>query len=132
MATNALVKAGRPAQEARPQPTRTAATYTPPCDVYETQDELLLFADLPGVKPEDVDVRFEKGELVIEGRCGARQEGADYRLREYGVGNFSRAFIISEAIDASKLSAELKGGVLTVHLPKTERVKPRRVAVKGE
>ena len=132
MARNALVKQDRTNEVATPQPTRNVTLYTPRCDIYETEDELLLFADLPGVGPEDVDVRFENGELVIEGRCAPRQEGVDYLACEYGVGNYYRAFTISEAIDAGKISAELKHGVLTVHLPKSEAVKPRKIAVKTE
>jgi HSP20 family protein len=98
----------------------------------ETEEELLLLADLPGVKPEDVDVRFDDGELIIDGRCAPRHEGANYLLSEYGVGDFYRAFSISEYIDCQKISAELKDGVLTVHLPKAETVKPKKITVKGE
>ena len=132
MARNALVKQDRTTEVATPQPTRNVTLYTPRCDIYETEDELLLFADLPGVRPEDVDVRFENGELVIEGRCAPRQEGVDFLACEYGVGDFYRTFTVSEAIDADKITAELKNGVLTVHLPKSDAVKPRRITVKGE
>jgi HSP20 family protein len=98
----------------------------------ETEEESLLLADLPGVKPEDVDVRFDNGELIIDGRCAPRHEGANYLLSEYGVGDFYRAFSISEHIDWQKISAELKNGVLTVHLPKAETVKPKKITVKCE
>jgi HSP20 family protein len=106
--------------------------FTPRVDIMETEEESLLLADLPGVKPEDVDVRFENGELIIDGRCAPRHQGANYLLSEYGVGDFYRAFTISEQIDWQKISAELKNGVLTVHLPKAETVKPRKITVKGE
>jgi HSP20 family protein len=106
--------------------------YTPRVDIVETEAELLLLADLPGVKPEDVDVRFDNGELIIDGRCAPRHEGANYLLSEYGVGDFYRAFSISQRIDWQKISAELKNGVLTVHLPKAETVKPKKITVKGE
>jgi HSP20 family protein len=106
--------------------------YTPRVDIRETEEESLLLADLPGVRPEDVDVRFDNGELIIDGRCAPRHEGANYLLSEYGVGDFYRAFTISEQIDWQKISAELKNGVLTVHLPKAETVKPRKITVKGE
>jgi len=105
--------------------------YTPRADVMETEEESLLFADLPGVKPEDVDVRFENGELIIDARCPARHEGANYLLFEYGVGDFYRAFSISEHIDWQKIAAELKNGVLTIHLPRAETVKPKKITVKG-
>lgn len=106
--------------------------YTPRVDIMETEEGSLLVADLPGVKPEDVDVRFDNGELIIDGRCAPRHEGANYLLSEYGVGDFYRAFSISEHIDSQKISSELKNGVLTVHLPKAETVKPRKITVKGE
>lgn len=107
-------------------------TYTPRVDILESEDELLLVADLPGVKPGDVDIRFENGELSLHGHCQPRQNGADYLLAEYGVGDFYRAFTISSDVDADRIAAELKNGVLTVHLPKSERLKPKRIAVKGE
>src|SRR5438445_7354223 len=106
--------------------------FTPRVDIMETAEESLLLADLPGVKPEDVDVRFDNGELIIDGRCAPRQQGVNYLLSEYGVGDFYRAFTISEQIDWQKIAAELKNGVLTVHLPKAETVKPRKITVKGE
>jgi HSP20 family protein len=105
--------------------------FTPRVDILETDEESLLLADLPGVTPEDVDVRFENGELIIGGRCASRHQGAKYLLSEYGVGDFYRAFTISDHIDWQKISAELKNGVLTVHLPKAETVKPRKITVKG-
>jgi HSP20 family protein len=99
--------------------------FTPRVDIMETEEESLLLADLPGVKPEDVDVHFDNGELSIDGRCAPRHQGANYLLSEYGVGDFYRAFTISEQIDWQKISAELKNGVLTVHLPNAETVKPK-------
>lgn len=109
-----------------------AVTFTPRVDIVETENELLLFADLPGVKPADVDVRFENGELTVHGRAAPRHAGGDYLFYEYGVGDFHRAFAITPDVDASRISAELKQGVLTVHLPKSEAVKPRKIAVSGE
>lgn len=106
-------------------------TYTPRVDILESENELLLIADLPGVKPGDVDIRFENGELSLHGHCAPRQNGVEYLLSEYGVGDFYRAFTISTDVDADKIAAELKNGVLTVHLPKSEKIKPKRIAVKG-
>jgi len=115
----------------QPEVTRGLA-FTPRVDVFEMETELLLFADLPGVKPDDVEMRFENGELILHGRCTPRQTENDYLLQEYGVGDFYRAFAIAEVIDSDKISAELKDGVLTVHLPKPEAVRPRRITVKAE
>ena len=130
MAGKALQKQ-QTTEVARPEATQ-GVYYTPRVDILETENELTLFADLPGVKSDGVDVRFENGELILHARCAARQEGAHYLAREYGVGNFYRAFTISQDIDTDKITAELKNGVLTMHLPKSEAVKPRRITVKGE
>jgi HSP20 family protein len=133
MAKNALVKKDeKRTQLTKPERTRGGVTYTPRCDIGETEDELVLYADLPGVKPDGVDVRFENGSLEIHGKCEPRQAGEDYLLSEYGVGDYYRAFTINEAVDADKIAAELKHGVLTVRLPKSEAVKPRKIAVKAE
>src|SRR5262249_44943420 len=114
----------------RTEPT-AGVTYTPRVDIYETDNELVLTADLPGVKPEDADVRFQNSELVIQGHCAPRQPDADYLLCEYGVGDFYRAFTIGEQLDSEKITAELRHGVLTVHLPKAEAAKPKKISVKG-
>jgi HSP20 family protein len=104
-------------------------TYTPRVDIVETEHELLLQADMPGVAPEDLDIRYENGELSLVGKVAPRYAGVEHLVAEYGVGDFYRSYNISEAVDAEKISAELCSGVLTVHLPKTEAVKPRRIEV---
>src|SRR5262249_53001981 len=109
--------------------TRNGTTFSPRVDILEHRDELLLYADLPGVTAENLDIRFENGELMIHGRCPARRDDVRYVTQEYAVGDFYRAFSISEVVDASRISAELKHGVLTIHLPKSEKVKPKRIAV---
>jgi len=106
--------------------------FTPRVDILETDDALELFADMPGVKPQDTDVRFENGELTLHGRCTPRHQGVNYLYGEYGVGDFYRTFSISHDIDADKITAEIKCGVLKVTLPKSEAVKPKRITVKGE
>lgn len=115
---------------AAPEATRGGVYYTPRVDIYETDDEVVLLCDMPGVKPEDLDVRFERGELTIHGKVLPRQAPAEYLQEEYGIGDFHRSFSIAPEIDADKISAEYRDGVLTVHLPKQEKVKPKRIAVK--
>ena len=110
--------------------THQGVTYTPHVDILETADELVLFGDLPGVEPQDLDVRFENKELIIHGRVAPRHKNVEFSYGEYGVGDFYRAFSVGEAVDAEKISAELRNGVLVLHLPKSEAVKPRRIAVK--
>ena len=104
--------------------------YSPRFDIWENDDELILYGDLPGVMPEDLDVRFENPVLTIHGKVSPRHQDIKFLHGEYGIGDFHRTFTIGEAIDTEKISAELKNGVVTVHLPKSEKVKPRRIEVK--
>ena len=106
-------------------------TFTPRVDIIETEEELRLFADLPGVTQEDVDVRFENGELTLHARRPQTVNNRPALLWENETGDFFRAFRISEQVDASRIWAELKHGVLTLHLPKVEAAKPRKITVKG-
>ena len=131
MAENNIVKTEKKADLMTPEFTRGTATFTPRIDIIETSDELLLLADLPGVRSQDVEVRFENGELVLHGRCNPRGPAANFLVNEYEVGDFYRIFALSETIDAEKINAELKQGVLSVHLPKTAALKPRKITVRG-
>lgn len=112
--------------------TRTQPCYCPDVDIVENAEELTVFADMPGVHSEDIDVRFENGTLTIHGAVCARQpEETRFLCREYGVGDFQRTFQVSETIDAARIAAEYRDGVLTLHLPKVEAAKPRKIAVKS-
>ena len=93
---------------------------TPAVDVYENESELLIVADLPGVTHERLDIKIEPPELRFE----TKAENGDGSV-------FRRSFSIDERIDAGKVSAELKNGVLTIRLPKADEVKPRRIAIHG-
>ncbi|MEZ6079763.1 MAG: Hsp20/alpha crystallin family protein [Pirellulaceae bacterium] len=106
------------------------STYVPRFDIWEGEDELLLLGDLPGVKVDDLDIRFENRELTIHGNVSSRYEG-EMLFGEYGIGDFHRSFTIGDAIDAEKISAEMCNGVLKLHLPKSEKVKPRWIEVKA-
>lgn len=114
--TENVLQANGPAVAA-PADEPQGVTVTPRVDVLETDDELLVYADLPGVAPADVDIRFENGDLTVHGRRA-------------GV-SFFRSFRVTERIAGDKIEADLKGGVLTLHLPKVEAIKPRRIAVRG-
>jgi HSP20 family protein len=102
--------------------TREAVELTPPVDIYENKDELLLVADLPGVGPDDVSIDYDAPELRIRAR---REQGFD------GAAQYFRAFRVDERIDPNGIEAELKDGVLFVHLKKSEDLRPRRVEVKS-
>jgi len=131
MSENALQKNQTHSSSAIAEPAQ-GVSFTPRVDILETGEELVLCADMPGVKPEDVEIRYERGELVVHGKCAPRQTQTKYLYSEYGVGDFYRTFSLSEHLDASKITARLQNGVLEVHLPKLETVKPRKIAVQGE
>jgi HSP20 family protein len=92
---------------------------------------LLLCGDLAGVASRDLDIRFEDGELTIHGHVEPRHQGKRFVYGEYGIGDYYRSFAVGKAIDSERISAELNHGVLTVHLPKSEAVKPRRIEVQS-
>jgi HSP20 family protein len=87
---------------------------------------------MPGIRPEDVNLRYERGELVLHGRLKQRQWQGAFLLREYDEGDFYRVFTIHESIDNSRIEATCKNGVLTVRLPKTEAARPRQVTVRAD
>lgn len=111
--------------------TRTGTTYTPRFDILENDDELILHGDLPGVTPENLDLRFENERLIIHGKVESRHQDHEFVYGEYGIGDYYREFQVFDDVDPEKISADLKNGVLTVHLPKNEAVKPRRIEVKS-
>jgi HSP20 family molecular chaperone IbpA len=119
------------AEVAHPEATRGGFYFSPRVDILETDAELTLFAEVPGVRSEDVNLRYENGELLLHGRVQLGTHGKNALLQEYEEGDFYRAFHIHESIDAGRISAECKNGVLTVHLPKVEAVKPRQIKVSG-
>jgi HSP20 family protein len=132
MATETTVEKRDEGEVARTEYTRTGRYYRPNVDILEDADELTVLVDIPGVKADDVDIQFEAGALAISGRVGDRQpQGTQYLLQEYGIGDFHRCFQVSEVIDAGRISAECGDGVLTVHLPKVEAAKPRKIAVQS-
>lgn len=118
-------------------PARAERTYGPPMfspnvDILENADELTLVADMPGVSADGIDIQYEQGELTIRGRVTPRNEQHGFLLNEYGVGDFYRVFQLGEGVDNQRITAEIANGVLTVHLPKVEKMKPRKIAVKCE
>ena len=110
--------------------TRNGRFYRPNVDILEQAEELLVLADLPGATNDQIDINFEKGVLTLHAKVPLRQgEDQRYLLREYGVGDYYRTFQVSESIDVSRIAAEYANGVLTLHLPKAESIKPRKISV---
>ena len=124
-------KQEQPADSARGESTRDVTTYVPRVDILEEADKIVLYADMPGVEKDQLDIHFEDRQLTIRGKVELRQNDMNFVDGEYGVGDFYRTFTIGEAIDAEKISAEIKNGVLTLHLPKAESARPRKIKVKA-
>lgn len=109
----------------------TREVFTPRVDLVETPEDLLLYADLPGVRSEDVTLECKGGELHLEAKCSPRHGSLKTIHREYGVGNFQRSFRLGEQVDAERIEAAMMDGVLAVRLPKIEAARPRRIPIKG-
>ena len=101
----------------------------PAVDIYEREDGLVLIADLPGVKEEDLDVTVEGRVLRIEGRVEPVPESVRTHVDELAAGDGHREFGLSEDLDASKVRASLRHGVLRIELPKSDRLRPRSIPI---
>jgi HSP20 family protein len=133
MIANETVQQTATAEAAAPEHATSGQVYRPDVDIVERADELLIFADVPGVKSNDIDVNFEDGTLRIYGRVNdGRLAREEFLLREFGVGDYYRTYRISEQIDPSRISAEMTDGVLALHLPKAEAAKPRKIKVEAK
>ena len=106
--------------------------WTPACDIYEDGDEVIVTAELAGVDPKDVDIRFENGVLTVKGeRKLEKEEKRDnYHRLELAYGTFTRSFSLPATVDPDKIRAESKNGVLAIHLPKKPEAKPKAIQVK--
>lgn len=131
MAEKTVERVNVPAERgARAPATRELERYlTPAVDIYETDDALVVVADMPGVGKDDVDVRLEDDLLSIMGKVSHPQR-ANPTYEEYGLLNYHREFRLDEEVDRENIKAELKQGVLTLTLPKKEAAKPRQIEVK--
>jgi HSP20 family protein len=105
--------------------------WAPAVDIFETENELVLKADLPEVKQEDIEVRVENGTLTLKGRreFGSENKGKGVHRIERGYGSFVRCFSLPETFDSEQIHADYKNGVLTVTVAKKEVAKPRSVKV---
>jgi HSP20 family protein len=110
---------------------QTNRPWAPTVDIYETEDELVLKADIPDVDLKDIDVRVENQTLTISGQRKFEQQekGKGYHRIERSYGNFVRSFAVPNSFDTEKIAATYKNGVLTVGLPKKEAAKPRQIKV---
>ena len=105
--------------------------WAPAVDIFETENELVLKADLPDVDQNDIDVRVENQTLTLSGerRFEQQENGKGYHRIERSYGRFSRSFAVPNTFDTEKIQAGFRNGVLTVTLPKKEAAKPRQIKV---
>jgi len=119
-------------KEWRIMPTREEEEYlTPPVDIYETPENIVVVADLPGVEKGNIDIKVEEGILTIKGHPVYNKRGVSID-EEFDLTDYYRQFRISADIDQTKISADFKNGVLTVSLTKSEKTKPKKIAINRE
>ena len=107
-----------------------APTVTPSVDIFENDDEILLYADMPGVEKDAIAINLENGSLTINGHRNPAGDG-EAQFEEFGEVEYERAFSVPQGIDINKVKANMNNGVLSLHLPKSEAVKPRQIEVQS-
>jgi HSP20 family molecular chaperone IbpA len=116
-------------KESLPENRRDIPVITPVVDIYENEDEILLHADMPGVSKDNLTVHIDNGTLDITGVREMKQAGAA-DLEEFAGVEYRRTFSVPQTIDIEKIDAELKNGVLELHLPKSEAARPRLIEIR--
>ena len=117
----------------RVERTRSGRTFLPATDIVETENEIILYTDMPGVDEKSVDITLENGLLTIQGNVAVSEDNEDLEsvYTEFQVGDYYRSFTLSDEIDREKIQAKLKDGVLKLVLPKAETVKARKITVEA-
>lgn len=113
--------------------TRECQCFVPRADIYETEENIVVLLDMPGIEKEEIDVSLEKNTLTVNGYVKVETpKGYSLALNEYRLGDYERSFRISNQIDREGIEAEYKEGVLRLTLPKAEEAKERKIPVKAE
>ncbi len=112
---------------------QTSDLWAPPVDVEETADHIVLTAELPGMRREQIDIELEDGVLTIQGEKKEEQkeEGTQGLLYERRWGTFTRRFTLPRAVDAANITASYEDGILTIRVPKAEEAKGRKIEIGG-
>jgi len=105
----------------------------PPVDIYETENEYVIKAEMPGVKKDELEITLEKDELEINGKLnGNMPDEKNLKYSEFKLFNYHRKFNVGDTIDRNALKASLENGILTLNLPKKEEIKPKKIEIKVE
>ncbi len=111
---------------------RGERTFEPRADIIENAEGFTVVADVPGASAEQIEASLEDGVLTLRAPIQPRQpEGTRWLIREYGVGAWERSFRVGEGVDASRISAVCRDGVLTLSVPKAEHARPRKIEVRA-
>jgi len=131
--SNEIVRASETAPPPPPEYPIDQVVFTPPIDIFETEEGLVLQADLPGVSSESLELQVQDNKLSLFGRV-ALPIPSEARLihQEYQVGHFLRSFILSDEVDHERIAAKLNQGVLEVILPRLPKAEPRRIQIQVE
>lgn len=117
-------------EETQPETVQDRRWVAPRVDIYENEEEILLLADLPGVDSESLQINLDKEELILQASAADPPQGTALRT-EFVPVDYRRTFIMPGGVDAEKIAADLKQGVLWLHLPKSAALKPRQIEVKA-
>lgn len=109
---------------------RQTPTVAPLVDILENDNEIILFADMPGVDKNNISINIDNGRLALAGMREVKSVGA-VNWEEFADVEYRRTFSVPQTIDVAKVNAELKEGVLLLHLPKAESAKPRQIEIKA-
>jgi len=111
-----------------------SGSWIPPVDVVEEKDAILVSAELPGLRPEDVEIQYENGVLVLRGQRTFQQESNDrtYHRVERAYGTFVRSFTLPRSADPEKITASFQNGLLEVRVPKREEAKPKMIPINAK
>ncbi len=134
MANESTELRARDKEQAEPavEQTRAGRIFIPAVDIFETEREITLIADMPGVAPEKLDIDLREDTLTLSGEVEPLEgQTEEPILREYATGNFFRQFSLSEVIDQERIDARLNDGILRLSLPKVEKAKPRKISVQA-
>ncbi len=111
----------------------TATDWVPAVDIKEAKDAYEVVADVPGVEPKDIDVSLEDGVLTVKGerKSVTKEEDTGFTRTERAYGSFYRRFTLPDTADAENITAKTEHGVLKLHIPKKEKVLPKKISVEG-
>lgn len=126
-----MEKVEAPMQQS-PENTRPRKIYVPKADIIESNDNIVVLADMPGVDQDSVDITLEKNVLTLQGFVHSNSiPNHTLAYSEYGIGDYRRVFTLSNEIDRSGIEATVSNGVLRLTLPKSKDVLPKKIAVKA-